>query len=94
MIFRTATVIIDGEEFCIRELSGLAVETAQKEATDVRQGYAILALSLADVQGNPIYKVEELDIALGRIVAMPARVLTQLTDAVQALNQADDAAKN
>lgn len=95
MEFRTHRIDIDGDTYTLRELSGLAVEEAQQCNGEMRQGYALIALSLVGPHG-PLYPPDKLADGLAYVLGLPTRVSQQLTDAVAKLNFADldDARKN
>ena len=81
----------------LRELSGLAVECAREQSGELRQGYALLALSLLhSTTGEPIYSPDTIENGMIEVMNWPQRIAQQLTDAVQELNAAtmDEARKN
>lgn len=96
MEFRESTVSIDGDEYRLRELSGLAVDLAGRQAGDTRQGYALVALSLIGETDALLYSESTLDEGVAWVMGLPTRVSRQLSDAVAALNadELDDARKN
>ena len=92
--------MIDGEDYSLRELSGFAVECVQNfgdetAAQQLRQGFALIALSLAGDNG-PKYTPDSIDEGIDYVLSLPARVSKQLTEAVTLLNNEDmdDARKN
>lgn len=96
MEFRNTRITIDGEHFDLRELSGRAVEAAQAQDGDTRQGYAMIALSLCNSNAVPTYSPETLDSGLDHVMDLPARVAQTLSASVSELNAVsmDDARKN
>ena len=96
MAFRTDAVTIDGERFALRELNGFAVELAQDQPSEVRQGYALVALSLVDETGAPLYSSLNLGDGIDLVMGLPSRVSQALSEAVTQLNAGsmDDARKN
>jgi hypothetical protein len=93
--FRIETVESGGDTFRLRELSGLAVELAAAQTSDTRQGYALLALSLAGSDGAPLFNGDNLDDGIATVMALPARVSQSLSEVVAELNGGgtDDAEK-
>ena len=96
MHFQTGGVTANGEYFRLRELSAGAVEAAQAQDGETRQGYALIALSVLDGQGVPLYSVDQLEAGIAWVRALPMSVALALTAAVQKLNGAslDDARGN
>jgi len=94
--FRTRRETIGGDVYSLRELSGAAVEAAQEQSSAARQGYALIALSLLDGTGAPMFVIDRVDAGVAHVMSLPARISQGLTAAVEALNATDldDARKN
>jgi len=95
MAFRTTQVRDADDVYRLRELSGYAVHCVQDIDNEMSQGFALIALSLTDEVGRPLYLPESVNDGVDYVMSLPTRVSQILTDAVQELNSVglDDARK-
>ena len=77
MAFKTATVSVNGDVYHLRELSAGAVECVEETQSEYRQALTMLALSLCDESGVPLFEPEPETVpnALKHVRVLPASLI-------------------
>lgn len=97
MAFQRTAITVDGEMFYLRELSAGAIEAVDESEREFTQALVMLALSLCDDAGEPLYGVGDVANALGFVRGLPVSLVRDhLIPAATVLNteSLDDARGN
>ena len=89
MGFRSETVTVDDTAYRLRELDGLAGEIAAGQPSELRKGFALIALSLCAPDGTPRYSAATIEDGVAAVGALPVRVSSALGAVVERLNGVD-----